>query len=202
MRSRESAPVADGRGLGRSERSQSESGAILILALVYIIAISLIVGGLARWATDDLDNTNNFGVTSQLRYAVTGAMNTAMESIRYTPLPTTTPTQNVATGWGECWVPASGSVSQLSFDNKEFVINVYCNVTENLDSSKTRIVSFAACLSSVTATSCEQPGGALLSAVVNYDDYPAGGGILLTAQCNVLNLPCGQGQALKSWIWQ
>lgn len=187
-----------------SRRADSESGAILILALVYIIAISLVVGALARWATDDLDNTNNFGATSQLHYAVTSAMNTAIESIRYSPVPATTPAQSTAnhqvpTGWGECWVPTSGSVSQLSFDNNEFVVDVYCNVIENNKSSTTRQVTFAACLNSQTAASCE--AAPLLSAVVNYDDYTSGGSFVLQVQCNDVPVPCGAGQSLKSWIW-
>ena len=114
--------LAEPGGSGQKSRRNSESGAVLILALVYIIAISLTVGALARWATDDLDNTNNFSVTGQLHTAMTSAMTTAIESIRYTPWPSGTgttgeyllPTKGVATGWGWCFQPTSGTVSSIT----------------------------------------------------------------------------------------
>ena len=195
----------------RTERGHSEAGAVLILALVYIIAISLVVGALARWATDDLDNTNNFGTTNQLHIAVTSAMNTAIESIRYTPWPSGTggtggsgetvlPTKLVATGWGWCFQPVSGTVSAITVG--AFTIDIYCNTVEDNDYSAspyTRTVTLAACPSTTSAASCE--ASPLLTAVAGFDDYPEGGGVYLATQCNDQGLACGEGQALLSWIW-
>ena len=59
-------PASDlmrGSGVAASDRvgnARNESGAIIILALVYIVAVSLIVGALADWATNDLNNTTKF----------------------------------------------------------------------------------------------------------------------------------------------
>jgi hypothetical protein len=195
----------------RVEVAHSESGAVLILALVYIIAISLIVGALARWATNDLNNTNNFGVTSQLHIAETSAMNTAIESIRYTPWPSGSggasgtgeaalPTNGQATGWGWCFQPPAsvgGTVSSMVIGS--FTIDVYCNTVEEYDSSSTRVVTFAACPNTTTTAACE--ARPLLSAVVVYDDYPEGGGLLLATQCNQQGVACGEGRAIQSWVW-
>jgi hypothetical protein len=50
---------------------RSESGSVLILAIVYITAISLIVGALADWAMNDLNSTTHFRSASSLGYAAT-----------------------------------------------------------------------------------------------------------------------------------
>jgi hypothetical protein len=208
----------DGRRRRRSDGSHSESGAVLILALVYIIAISLIVGALARWATNDLNNTNNFSTTNSLHIAETSAMNTAIESIRYTPWPSGTggtsglgetvlPTKAQATGWGWCFQPLTSPVTQPASPGStvssvpvgSYTIDVYCNTVERFASSSTRTVTLAACPSTTAAASCE--AAPLLSAVVVFDDYPEGGGLLLATQCNVQGVACGEGQAIQSWVW-
>ena len=205
--------LAEPGGSGQKSRRNSESGAVLILALVYIIAISLTVGALARWATDDLDNTNNFSVTGQLHTAMTSAMTTAIESIRYTPWPSGTgttgeyllPTKGVATGWGWCFQPTSGTVSSITLTTYTksvptvYTIDIYCNTVEHNLEKETRVVTFAACPSTTTAAACE--ANPLLSAVAEFDDYPSGGSQGLQTQCNVVPVPCGEGQLLKNWIW-
>jgi hypothetical protein len=188
---RDRAPVE----LGGNER---ESGAVLILALVYIIVVSLIVAALLSWTTNDLKNTHNFNAASEIRYAVSSTMTTAIESVRYSPIESPLPTKNVPTGWEECWTPHSGTVSQIGpIDG--YTVDVYCNTVEDVSQAATRTVTFAACLSTVTAASCEATP--LLSAVAVFDDYPAGGGIILSTQCNVEGAPCGEGESLTSWIW-
>ena len=196
---------ADPPVFGQVEASHSDRGAVLILALVYIIAISLVVGALARWATDDLNNTNNFSATSELHTAVTSAMDTAINSIRYTPWPSGTgssgetvlPTPRVPTGWGWCFQPSSGTVSSVTLNT--FTVDIYCNTVANFNAHITRVVTLAACLSTTTAQSCE--ANPLLSATVEYEDYPVGGARAAGTQCNVVNTPCGYGQILESWIW-
>jgi hypothetical protein len=177
--------------------NDGESGAVLILALVYIIVVGLVVAALLSWTTNDLNNTKHFNAASETRYAVSSAMTTAIESVRYSPLESPVPTKNVPTGWEECWTPTSGTVSSLTVDG--YTVDVYCNTVEDVTQAATRKVTFVACLSSVSATSCE--ANPLLSAVAVFDDYPAGGGIILSTQCNLEGAPCGEGETLKSWIW-
>ena len=57
----------------------------------------------------------------------------------------------------------------------------------------------ATCSSTTTAAACE--ANPLLSAVAEFDDYPSGGSQGLQTQCNVVPVPCGEGQLLKNWIW-
>jgi len=64
-----------------------EKGAVLLLALAYIVAVSVIVGALAYWATNDLKNTTNFSTASQQVYAANAATEVAIQAIRSTPDP-------------------------------------------------------------------------------------------------------------------
>jgi hypothetical protein len=175
----------------------------LILALVYIFTVGMIVAALASWATNDLNNTAHFTTVRSLQYALSSVTETAIQSMRYDPLPATTPPANtatpVATSPGYCWTPASG----YTYDGLTPVIDgenvaVWCSTVENLAQGTTRVVTFSACMSSVTNTACA--ANPLLRVVVSYDDYPPGGGPLLTAQC-APTVNCGEGMTLQSWTW-
>src|SRR5580698_10478581 len=88
------------RGGGRGRRHESERGSSLILALVYIVSVSLIVGALADWAMNDLNNTTHFQNASSLDNAVSGATEIAIQSMRYYPQYPAT-----ATNYANCWTP-------------------------------------------------------------------------------------------------
>lgn len=181
-----------------------ERGAVLILALVYIIVISAMVATLTGWASNDLNNTTKFQNANEIHYALSSAMNTAIESERYSPIPTT-PTASqyggVATALGECWQPANGAPYQVPVTGNldGYVVSVWCTTQINLSSATTRAMTAYACLSSVSASNCEVSPG--LVAVVQYDDYPTPAGPQLTEQCNLETGQCGYSETLVSWTW-
>lgn len=195
-------PRRDGRvGVGHD----GERGAVLILALIYVVAIGLIVGTLADWSASSLDNTTHFESASNLHYALSSATNTAIESIRYAPIPTN-PTvaeyAGQATPLGECWTPSSGgTTSQLTVD--DYTVDVYCTTTIDLknttSNNATRTVTIYACLSTESMSDCE--ASPQLTAQVAFDDYPDEGGVTLTEQCNLETGECGYGQTLIYWTW-
>ncbi len=182
----------------RRER-RDEKGAVLIMALIYTIAVSMTVGALATWATNDLNDTTIFTSVAQMQNAVSGITNTAIQSIRYNPdpaYPNPDPPSG-ASGYGPCW---GTTTSSLTINNEN--LTVYCNTVENLANSVgtngTRVVTLITCLSSKTLSACT--ASPLLTAVVSFDDYPNGGSVLLTKQCNALGQVCGEGSTLVSWI--
>lgn len=189
-----------------SRRPRDEKGAILILALAFILVVSLITIALSTWATSDLNNTTNFATARSLNYSATSVTQIAMQSIRFNPVPSTTPTQKVPTVLNFCWQPVSGSVvSEYTFDN--IPVAVWCTTTEDLSSQNTRVVTFTACKTTLTAGSTQaqvDAAGALcaasptLTATVTYDDYPQGGGTPLKTQCTS---SCGLGMTLNRWVW-
>ncbi len=183
------------RGLGEvhsSGRAHDEAGAVLVLALVFLLIVGGVVGVLANWTTNDLNNTAKFTAARSLQSAANSATQVAIQSIRYTPLLSPGQTLN-ASPPSPCWTNGPGlpSIDGQSMD-------VWCSTAWNPTSSNTRIVTFSTCLSSVaSAAACAaQP---LLQAVVTFDDYPAG--IVsspTSAQCVVY---CGTGMTVNSWTW-
>lgn len=174
-----------------------EAGSSLILALVYIVSISLIVGALADWTMNDLTNTTHFKNASQLDYAVSSAAEVAVQSIRYAPLLGPNDTQYPTSGTvSYCWSPPDGS-STSNLPTNGYDITVWCSETQNLASSATRVVTIYACESSVSASACVS--GDLLTAEVTFDDYPPGGAATLTQTCTAG--VCGQGATTNEWEW-
>jgi hypothetical protein len=187
-----------------------EAGAVLILALVYIIAISLVVAALVDWTMNDLNNTNHFHNASALDYAVTGAVEVAVQSMRTNP--NYSPSYPGTETMGTCWTPPSGeSISQLTNPTSNYTVAVWCQTTQNLDSASTRVVTFYACQSTAAAASdsssaaesageaCMAPGADELTAMVTFDDYPPGGGPYLQTTCS--GGACGQEATTTEWQW-
>jgi hypothetical protein len=189
----------------RESSNDDDSGSVLILAMAFLVAISLIVGAMADWAMNDLNNTTKFNSASSLNYAATSTAQVAIQSIRYTPLmpQTQSPT------YSSCWTPSTGYVSQLSnFDG--FTVAVWCSTVQTLASARTRVVTLIACTSSLNpsstisslstvqtaASACQS--SPLLTARVAFDDYPSAGGAPLTQTCTTW---CGQGATTELWAW-
>jgi hypothetical protein len=193
------------RSTATGGRRSDERGSSLILALVYIIAISLIVGALADWAMNDLTNTNHFQNASSLDNAVSGATEVAIQSIRYYPNYANTTSPN----FGACWNLLSGVYASDVTINSDLVA-VWCSTVENLKSPNTRVVTFDACPETAAAVSSAAAAttakglcmsNPTLQAVVTIDDYPSGGGGLLTQTCSGGQGVCGFAATTNQWTW-
>jgi len=172
-----------------------EAGAVIVLALMFLVVVGLIVGSLATWATNDLKNTAKFTSARTLQYAANGATQVAIQNIRYTPqLASTVPPNSTTwpggTGPGPCW--AGGAPVQI--DNQS--MDVFCTTVYTPTSASTRVVTFDTCLDGGTASQCI--ANPLLEAVVTYDDYPTGSNPQNTAECVVY---CGTSMTVNSWVW-
>jgi hypothetical protein len=169
------------------------------------VSVSLIVGALADWAMNDLNNTAHFQNASSLDNAVSGATEIAIQSMRYYPQYPATQSPTVA----NCWTPPSGTYASDTTINSDLVA-VWCTTVENLKSPNTRVVTFYACAE--TASNLSSLGSAAtamggcqstptLKAVVTFDDYPSGGGGLLTQTCSGGPGICGFAATTNQWTW-
>jgi hypothetical protein len=198
-------------GFGESEkrstlagrRIRSDSGAVMILALVYFMAMSLIIAALARESTNDLSNTSKFAYTFALQNSAGSATQVAINFDRYN-----SSTFNVAPATNPA-VPclgAGGSPPSLTFDNgttgdpTQFVntISVFCTTVWTPTSANTRVVTFYACPYTATVTGATCQATAILKAIVTFDDYPSALAAPIDAECNVW---CGTGEAVTTWDW-
>ena len=191
--------------------AHDERGAILILALAFIVVVSVIVIALTTWATNDLNNTTKFSNVRALDYAATSVAQVAIQNMRYNPIPSTTPPADVPTALSYCWQPISGGgkVSELTFNS--VTVAVWCSTYEDLKNPGgiTRSVSFYVCQTALTSSSTQSDvntaasacyNNPLLKAVVGFDDYPPGGSGTLTSRCSGPS-SCGKTETLLHWIW-
>ncbi len=187
----------------RDRGERSEVGAIMILALVYFISMSLIIAALAREATNDLNDTGHFTYAFALQNAAGSATQVAINFDRYYSQPlNASPATNPAIS---C-LGANGSPSSLTFTNgttndpTEFTnsISVWCSTVWNPQLSNTRVVTFWACLSANGGAASTCQSSAILKAVVTFDDYPSSLSAPIDAQCNVW---CGTGESVGTWDW-
>lgn len=177
------------------EGTGNESGSVLVLALLYLVAISLILTALASWATNDLNNSSAFSSARSLQFAANSTTELAIQNIRYAPLLAAGQTLN-ASPPGYCW--GSGPTSQLIGSNSVdgIGVEVWCSTVWSPSSANTRIVTFSACLSGVSASTCAI--NPKLEAVVAFDDYPPG---LSSPNPGVCATYCGTGLTIDSWLW-
>lgn len=175
--------------LGGRSRTLDESGSSLILALVFMIVSSLIVLSLSSLATNDLNNASKFKLAQSRQSTADSAVELAIEKVRYNFMPQTlnaSPPQS-------CW-NSDSTPSQVSLNNQN--IDVWCSTRWAPLSTKTRVVTFFACQSTVTAAQCGTTP--LLDVVVTFDDYPSPIEPISTAQCTST---CGESMDINSWIF-
>jgi hypothetical protein len=189
-------------GVGRSRtgahttRSSREEGAILILALAYLVSVSLVVAMLSTWATGDLNNTSHFTSASSLTLAATDMTDAAIQYVRYNPQISSTQAPGHASPVVPCW--GGVSIKDIPVINGD-QIAVWCSTVWNPLSYQTRKVTFDACPITVSAPAC-QGSNATLTAVVVYDDYPPAPTKSAPIQ-TLCTLWCGSGVTISSWQW-
>jgi hypothetical protein len=197
-------------------RVRDDAGASLVLALLFLVVIGLIVGGLASWTANDLSNTTKFQQDRAAQYALSSASQLAIQNIRYTPLLGSNQTLN-ASPPSYCWgaaqptgTPQLGTVSELTVQG--YQVALWCSTVWTPTSASTRVVTVSACLtsnvptpptgstlSSIQAAAVQCAASPGLQSVVTFDDYSAANPTLNPGVC--LSPPsgtCGSGMTLNS----
>jgi hypothetical protein len=76
------------------ERTRNESGAALLLALVFVVVIAVIVGALVTLGETNLQDTSHLQNERATEYSADAAVEGAIQSIRHQSPPATCPTFN------------------------------------------------------------------------------------------------------------
>ena len=190
-----------------------ESGATLVLALLFLVVIGLIVGGLASWTSNDLSNSLRFQQDRSAQYALSSTTQVAIQNIRYAPLLGSKQTLN-ASPPSYCWGPTpaagTGTVSELTVLN--YQVAVWCSTVWTPTSASTRVVTVSACLTSVVPTpvsgsslasvqaaALQCAGSPGLQTLVTFDDYSTANPSVNPGVCiPPPNGTCGQGMTVNS----
>jgi hypothetical protein len=189
LRDRAQASIDVG-GPTRAVGGRDETGAVLLLALMFLVAVGLIVGGIAAWTANDLDNSLVFAQARSADFSLNSATQLAVQSIRYTPLIGSNETLN-ASPPSYCW--GSGPTSGLTTQGD--AIDVWCSTVWNPTSSSTRVVTISACLTSITPTAAGCASTPGLQTVVTFDDYASSLSPPNPGQCTNT---CGSGMTINS----
>jgi hypothetical protein len=156
----------------------------LILALVFIVVVSVVVGAVSSLALNDLRNTTHFNSATSTSTSLTDIANLAIQSVRYVPQTTNNTT-------GLCF----GASARQVFNNVP--VGVYCKSVAHPGSSQTRVVTMYGCLASTSQSNCQSKP--LLTVVEAYDDYSASG--TDTCPTNPSTATCGAGASTLVWTW-
>jgi hypothetical protein len=193
-RARRAKEVLALRVQNRDDRARGETGAALVLALVFMVAIGLMVGAMAAWTGNSLKNVGNFQSARNENYALYGATQTAIQNIRYNPLLGAGQTLNANPPY-DCWepspVPTPPQQSQVTLNG--FTVDVFCSTVWNPTSASTRVVTVSACVVQTTAQSCVATPG--LQTIVTFDDYSTGNPSINPGVCTST---CGAGMTVNS----
>ncbi len=174
---------------GRS-RDQSERGASLILALVFIVVIAVIVGAISSLTLNDLNNTSAFDASSNTGSSASDVANLAIQSVRYVP-------QTANNTLSPCW-SAPGGISEQQFNG--VTIAIWCSSVLHAGSSQSRVVTMYACTLPLGSSGQSCKGNPLLTLVEAYDDYSAAGTDLCTPAKDGATY-CGFGASTLVWTW-
>jgi hypothetical protein len=148
----------------RTQLARDESGAILVLALVFMVVTALLITALSAWEGNDINNIGTLKSARTTLYAADGAIQVATANTRYIYPATTTP--------GFCPNTASEpSTDSFTIDGQ--AIDVWCAQTINptncpiTDCTRTEVLS-AYPASLCTSTTCS--GNPYVQSEVIFDD--------------------------------
>jgi len=173
-----------------------ETGAVLVLALVFLVAVSLIVTGLLTFVGTSLTDSGTYANDRNLQYAATDAVNLAIQNTRY---------QFDNYGLLDAASPQSCLSPVYPVANEATSIAVYCSMVWQPDNADgyTRTITYSACPSGGTATACA--AAPLLQAIVAFDDNPPGSvqPTSVPTKCTQIinNGSCGASLTQLSWLW-
>ena len=156
---------------GKRNRLQDEKGTTLLLALVFLLVISLIVVSMVGLAGNNLHATVQF---KSAHAAETSANSAAEVAVNYSRYHFVQGTKSVAPQ--VCWTvtPSKLSLAEtIGASSFTTSVDVWCSTTlAPLSTSSTRVITVSVCLSSLSLTNVQCAARPLLQAVVSFDDYP------------------------------
>jgi hypothetical protein len=187
-----------------NSETRSEDGAILILALIFMLIVSFAIYGLVTFGGVGILNATNLKGQRSLEYAADGAVTAAIQAVRYSPDTFSNP-QPVS-----C-LP-DGAVLQLTSDNDEASSTASMKINgvpmavdciAGLASATpqfTRVVTFYACSQTNGPELCVA-GNSVVAATVDFEDVTSSGVDQCSASTNTL-VTCGVGEEIATWAVQ
>jgi hypothetical protein len=197
LRTMVSAWQARGETSPRPERG--DDGAVLILALIFLVSVGLLITAILGWAGASLTATGSFQTERDIEYGASAAVNLAVQSTRFEfDAGSPTPFLNNA---------APELCATYATPGQTTSIDVYCTMLWQPYSSNTRVFTYSACVSNSTANNSPADCAAnpLLQARFAFYDYASAEATISSSppkcQPATSNGACGENQTALSWLW-
>ncbi len=153
-----------------------EDGAILVLALVFMVVIALMLMALVDFSGNDLVNTSNLLSQQALEYSASGGANVAIQTVRYSD--DTYPSL----------APCFATGNPIKTGPNAPGVYVWCQSVVSGNTGVSREISFYACLSKSGCSATNY----VVWATVDFVDGPT---------CSPTSIvSCGMPASVKSWL--
>lgn len=191
----------------RESKPRNDEGAVLILALIFMLIVSLAIYGLVTFGGVGILNATSLKGQRSLEYAADGATSTAIQAVRYSPYAFSNPQP-------ESCLPDGAELQLTSSSNEASGTNFITinDVTMGVDCIAsiasttpqfTRVVTFYACLqpnAPTTPTACVA-SNSIVAATVDFEDVNSSGVDNCSVSSDTLST-CGMGEEVASWTVQ
>jgi Tfp pilus assembly protein PilX len=168
---------------------RDDQGASLILALVFLVVVSLITLAMAGFAATGLRSTISFTAAQSTVSSANSMAELALNESRHQLVSSTL----YASPPASCW--PSGGPTQQTFNAQS--MSAWCSTRWNqLSTTATRRVTIDVCPTSFGATACAATP--YLQVIVVFDDYSAAGA---WACDQVTWTTCGTYMSIRSWVF-
>jgi hypothetical protein len=181
----------------RQEEHRADEGATMLLALIFLVVMSLVIIGVERWTGNNLANTSKFVSAQSLQSEANSANDLAIQFVRYTFMNTSLDGQAPA----PCWNTVSSTASQYPPSGDTFPgptvlpVDAWC-MTRFYPANSEREVTVSTCKSTVSAATCE--GHPLLQTIVTITDNLSGCAPL-PLNSTVSDTTCGTHMKISDW---
>lgn len=185
--------------------TNDEDGAVLILALVFVLVVTLSIFGLITFGGTGILNATNLEGQRALEYAADGATSASIQAVRYsyfsfsknTPQPVDclpdgavlTLPLNPSTNTNE------STTADMAINGDDITVDCIGGLSDSTVPQFTRVVIFYACLQTVAPCTTNN---SVVAATVDFEDYSP----THVDQCVSATdtATCGTGEVISSWV--
>jgi hypothetical protein len=174
-----------------------ESGAILILALVFVLVVTLSIFGLITFGGTGILNATNLQGQRSLEYAADGAASASIQAVRYSDFLVVNPDnpQPVDCLPDGTVFTAPSTTADIVINGDAMVVDCITGPPDSAVPQFTRVITFYACLQADAPCTANN---SVVAATVDFEDVSTSG----VDQClNATNTAtCGIGEVISSWV--
>ena len=182
-----------------TRQSRGDEGAILLMAMAFLLAGSIIALALLSWTETAILSDVHARQAADLRFAANAAAQVTIEQQRYTYQDRSVlPLDSTTNAW-DC-TPANFNASP----SIKTAVVVFCQIQFQPGTTASRVLTLSVCQATYAPTALADCVGtvdanqlAYLSAQISFNDYSASGVQACTGPANKWS--CGTGMTINRW---